>query len=513
MRTSPQHFNSSFSSFRSASSWFELYAAFSTFMMLLRTAINELIPIQVRSFIISKFRAHFLDRSSNKVSLHINEYWDMDRNELYYAAKEYLPTKIIHDFKVLKVGKLEKQNHFATALDGGQKVKDIFEDIKLTWTYRKSSPPSASQQQKNSVNLDEKNMFVLTFDEKHREKVMESYLPHVLSAYKTIKSGKKVLKIHTKWPDRGNIWQASELKHPATFETLAMEPELKKAIIDDLDRFLRRKEFYKKVGKAWKRGYLLYGPPGTGKSTLIAAIANYLKFDIYDLELSSVYSNSDLMRAVRNTSNRSILVIEDIDCNKEVHDRSKVELDDSKKLYHPAMPMPVPMHPDQFPKKFTLSGLLNYIDGLWSTCGEERFIIFTTNHIDRLDPALLRPGRMDMHIHLSFCKGHAFRFLASNYLDIHGHHPLFEEIESLMEEIEVTPATVAEELMRSEDPDVALQGLCNLLKRKKIEGGDIYIKEEEKAPGSQDTINNFTPHVQGIQQSFTQEEDDFSSDG
>jgi chaperone BCS1 len=67
----------------------------------------------------------------------------------------------------------------------------------------------------------------------------------------------------------------------------------------------------------------LYGPPGTGKSSLIAAMAKYLKFDVYDLDLSSVYSNPDLMRAMRETSNRSIIVFEDIDCNSEVHDRSK----------------------------------------------------------------------------------------------------------------------------------------------------------------------------------------------
>uniref|UniRef100_A0A2N9ERP4 non-specific serine/threonine protein kinase n=1 Tax=Fagus sylvatica TaxID=28930 RepID=A0A2N9ERP4_FAGSY len=84
------------------------------------------------------------------------------------------------------------------------------------------------------------------------------------------------------------MWGSINLEHPATFNTLAMDPEHKKAIINDLDRFLRRKEFYKKVGKAWKRGYLLYGPPGTGKSSLVAAMANYLKFDIYDLELTTL---------------------------------------------------------------------------------------------------------------------------------------------------------------------------------------------------------------------------------
>jgi chaperone BCS1 len=75
------------------------------------------------------------------------------------------------------------------------------------------------------------------------------------------------------------------------------------------------------VGKAWKRGYLLYGPPGTGKSSLIAAMANYLKFDIYDLELTNLRSNSELRRLLVSAANRSILVIEDIDCSVELKDR------------------------------------------------------------------------------------------------------------------------------------------------------------------------------------------------
>ncbi|GLT82748.1 hypothetical protein SLE2022_010980 [Rubroshorea leprosula] len=228
-----------------------------------------------------------------------------------------------------------------------------------------------------------------------------------------------------------------------------MDPELKKMIIDDLETFVGRRKFYKKVGKAWKRGYLLYDPPGTGKSSLIAAMANYLKFDIYDLEHASIYSNSDLRNVLLSTTNRSILVIEDIDCSIQVQDRQN----------H--------LESDLSNKRLTLSGILNFIDGLWSSCLDEKIIVLTTNHKDRLGPALLRPGRMDVHINLSYCTVDAFRILASNYLDISNRdHPLFGEIESLIQSTEVTPAEVAEELMRSEDADLALQGLVNFLKHK-----------------------------------------------
>lgn len=462
--------SSSFTNIGSASSWFELYASFSTFMMLLRTAINDLIPLKLRNFIISKLTRFFTDyQPNNQVSLQIDQFWDGSTNHLYYAAKEYIPTKISNTYKSLKVGKISKHNNIVLAFDGKQVVEDEFDDIKLKWRLVENSnnddgfdnlKKEYKEYKHRSKDYDE-NGFVLSFDEKHRDKVMEKYIPHVLSTYEAIKAGNKTLKIHSM---QSGPWKQSDLTHPASFDSLAMDPDLKNSIIDDLDRFLRRKKLYKKVGKPWKRGYLLYGPPGTGKSSLIAAMAKYLKFDVYDLDLSSVFSNSELMRAMRETSNRSIIVFEDIDCNSEVLDRAKPDK-------FPDMDFldGIKMGKNMPPRKFTLSGLLNYMDGLWSSCGEERILIFTTNHKDKVDPALLRPGRMDMHIHLSFLKAKAFRILASNYLDIEGnHHSLFEQIEELLEKVDVSPAVVAEYLLRSEDPDVALGALVKFLQDQEI---------------------------------------------
>lgn len=118
--------------------------------------------------------------------------------------------------------------------------------------------------------------------------------------------------------------------------------------------------------------------------------------------------------------------------------------------------------------QITLSGLLNFIDGLWSSCGDERIIVFTTNHQDRLDPALLRPGRMDMQLEMSYCTFAGFRILASNYLEIDEHH-LFNEIQELLAKVQATPAEVAGELMKSDNAEIALQSLIEKLRSKETE--------------------------------------------
>ena len=107
----------------------------------------------------------------------------------------------------------------------------------------------------------------------------ESYLPDIIRRSEAIKKEEKMVKLYSRKSGRldGREWGSVKLEHPATIEKLATDSQLKKMVKDDLDSFIRRKELYKKVGKAWKRGYLIYGPPGTGKSSLIAAMANYLK--------------------------------------------------------------------------------------------------------------------------------------------------------------------------------------------------------------------------------------------
>ncbi|EEC81672.1 hypothetical protein OsI_25231 [Oryza sativa Indica Group] len=145
---------------------------------------------------------------------------------------------------------------------------------------------------------------------------------------------------------------------------------------------------------------------------------------------------------------------------------------------------PVDAAKDESASKVTLSGLLNVIDGLWSACGGERIVVFTTNHVGKLDPALIRRGRMDKHIEMSYCCFETFKILAKNYLAIDAHH-LFDDVRSLLQDarIKITPADVAEHLMRkcaTAAADEAAACLASLVKalEKKAKGKETVEEEE-----------------------------------
>ncbi|MCD9644228.1 Protein HYPER-SENSITIVITY-RELATED 4 [Datura stramonium] len=207
-------------------------------------------------------------------------------------------------------------------------------------------------------------------------------------------------------------------------------------------------------------------------------MANYLNFDIYDLEFAEVMRNSDLRRLLVATANKSILVVEDIDCAIDLQNNLANRSNDSPSDGS-----------NQQETKVTLSGFLNFIDGLWSSCGDERIIIFTTNHIEKLDPALLRPGRMDMHIHFSYCTPSGFRLLAANYLGTR-EHKLFKQIEEVIETATVTPAEVAEQLLKEDEVEVSLNGLISFLQVKIKEKEDTKSKkvETDEKKGSEENL-------------------------
>ncbi|MCO5599246.1 hypothetical protein L7F22_053347 [Adiantum nelumboides] len=416
---------------------------------------------------------------SSYVDYTVEEFDGTKPNELYDAVQLHLSDKAASSARRLNLIQPKNASALTCSLGEHERVLDIYQGAQICWEFS-----SLERKQSMTISwqaiLDTRRSLHMRIRRKDREKIMSSYLPHLLENAKALQLKRRDRLLYTNvsrpsFDPRGSRkpWDSVPFKHPASFHSLALEPALKQKIMDDLTDFVNGEQFYKDAGRAWKRGYLLYGPPGTGKSTMIAAMANFLEYDVYDLELTEVKSNAELRSLLLHTSNKAVIVLEDIDCSLDLSERKKKKASKPDAEDGPKFPG---AEREEKGGEVTLSGLLNFTDGLWSSCGSERIFVFTTNHIEKLDAALLRSGRMDMHIHLSYCGFEAFKVLAKNYLKLED-HLLFEEVRAVMEDegVQMTPADVSEVMTREKrNPEQALQSLIKELRESKFkkQGGE-----------------------------------------
>ncbi|KAF7586647.1 hypothetical protein BBP40_008538 [Aspergillus hancockii] len=184
--------------------------------------------------------------------------------------------------------------------------------------------------------------------------------------------------IYNSWGAEWKLFGQPRRKRP--LESVVLDEGVKERIVDDVKDFLSSGKWYHDRGIPYRRGYLLYGPPGTGKSSFIQALAGELDYDIAILNLSERGLTDDrLNHLLTIVPNRTLVLLEDVDAAFS-NRRTQTNADG----YRGA--------------NVTFSGLLNAMDGVASA--EERVIFLTTNHVERLDPALVRPGRVDMTVRL-----------------------------------------------------------------------------------------------------------------
>jgi len=186
---------------------------------------------------------------------------------------------------------------------------------------------------------------------------------------------------------------------PRLLESVVLDPGEKEHLLQDMAQFRKSKRRYERLGVPYHRGYLLYGPPGTGKTSLVSALAAHFGLSIYTVNLSD-FSDRSLMTAVNQVPANSVLLFEDIDCMKGGQARSQADSHDGDN------------RPETLSKKentstqhgVTLSGLLNVLDGFHAPTGV--LFVMTTNHVQTLDQALLRPGRIDYKLYMGKATDH-----------------------------------------------------------------------------------------------------------
>ena len=264
----------------------------------------------------------------------------------------------------------------------------------------------------------------------------------------------------------------------------------KQKFIDQINDFSNKKGMYAIEGVHHKLGILLHGVPGTGKTSLIKALSCSLNRHIITIPLSIIKTNKEFYNIIYNATRQLdtgtkieicfkdvIYVIEDIDCissdivkkrsdspvcqnfdkelndfindgefsdsDEEIADSSKSVLQ-SKKTIIKNFIKKKKSKASNIPDKLDLAGILNTLDGI--TDCSDRIIIFTTNHPEKLDPALIRPGRVDLIIHLTYiCKGVAREMIQHFFKD----EDLSMYTFDIFDRIQMSPATLEQLIIKS----------------------------------------------------------------
>ncbi|KAH7846891.1 hypothetical protein Vadar_019374 [Vaccinium darrowii] len=390
-------------------------------------------------------------------------------SEAYSLIESYLSSKSpTHSDRIISE-LIKKRESLVLNMDAREEIIDVFDGFVVKWFLKVILPTSTTISW--HTNTTDKKCFELTFHSKDRKVVTSSYLDYVMSEGREIAVRNRQQGIYTnnpssdymmsegreipvrnrqqgiytnnpssdyvmserreiavrnrqqriytnnpsdKWWDyKKNMWSHAVLKQPTTFKSLGLDPKIKEEIIDDLQ--LRK--------------------------------------------LASVIPS------------KSIVVIEDIDCSLDISGRRGKKRENEIRDSDPIVRKLKEEEGQGGRKsKVTLSGILNFMDGLWSACAGERIVVVTTNDVGKLDPALIQRGRIDKHFELWYCEFEAFKVLAKNILDIDTHY-LFEKIREGFVVSYLTPADVAESLMPktlTRDVETCLQNLIRALKISKF---------------------------------------------
>ena len=207
------------------------------------------------------------------------------------------------------------------------------------------------------------------------------------------------------------------------------------AVIKKIDFFLNNKSWYQAKGIPYNLGILLYGEPGCGKTRFIKQLMNYTKRHGIDIKLNDGMDFHDLQHLIYNEEldethiipqDQRVLIFEDIDALGEVVKERSVGA--AGQVQASAAPSVCDTSNNEIKllssllkmtnenKNNNLSYLLNMLDGIHECSG--RILIMTTNKVDVLDKALIRPGRIDLKLHFKKCTSYDVAKMIEKFWDI-----------------------------------------------------------------------------------------------
>jgi chaperone BCS1 len=268
---------------------------------------------------------------------------------------------------------------------------------------------------------------------------------------------KRIQKKTSVFEHENGEWKKVVSRDIRPISTVIMNEDDKETLVKDIEDFLSEetRSWYASRGIQYKRGFLWYGPPGTGKSSFSFSIAGRFELDIYVLSIPKV-DDGGLANLFAKLPPHCIVLLEDVDAVGT----ARTERPETPRS--PGGSSTVSSGGGRSPGKLSMSGLLNALDGVASA--EGRVLIMTTNHIENLDRALVRPGRVDQKVLFPLAdKDLIFRLFCTIFKPLDGDQTigkkdddehdtierLAEEFASKMPSDEFSPAEILELLVKN----------------------------------------------------------------
>ncbi|KAJ6016441.1 hypothetical protein N7540_011032 [Penicillium herquei] len=233
-------------------------------------------------------------------------------------------------------------------------------------------------------------------------------------------------------------------------ESMALDKSMRNSIISEIKWFFEKDtiDLYKRRGIAHRRGYLFYGAPGTGKTSLCRVIATLFHLSIYIINLTALDDHGlrELFRMLPEPPERCLVLLDDLDAAGITREGSTVKDGSVEKGQG----------------RVTMATLLEVLDGIGA---HEYLLVATRNVKPDLDPALTRPGRIDKEYEFKNPDHSTLEEYFNYFFDCRktGANGLATEFARHVPEGTVTPATIQEHFLKSNDPVTALAKVDELL--------------------------------------------------
>jgi chaperone BCS1 len=283
----------------------------------------------------------------------------------------------------------EKTDRYITQISSGYGMHFFFYNGKIFNFIRNEKDASQTKQTKESITLTTIGRSQIQFIELLDEITPEEERDDVTDIYK--------------WNTSEQYWSRQGEQAARKFDSVILPKETKEEIVHHLDTFLKEREWYMNNGIPYRTGIILHGVPGTGKTSLVRGLCDYLNKPLYIINLNTL-SDNQLEHAFSDLPRGSVCLMEDIDTYSVTNTRE--EDGDGAEKTGEAIAKAI--------SGLTLAGLLNAIDGIIASDG--RILIATTNHLEKLDPALVRKGRFNLTTEIGYLTEPCFReFFAKFY--------------------------------------------------------------------------------------------------